>query len=79
MTEQNNAGDLVGRMRLAALKSTVERAGLDAAEPEIAALLQALATDKGTEVLLAIKQARLAPDAAVVDFNDLTPTVTVGP
>ena len=79
MTEQNNAGDLAGRMRLAALKSVVTTAGLDVAEPEIAALLQALATDKGTEVLLAIKQARIAPEEAVVDFGDLTPVVQVRP
>ena len=79
MTEQNNAGDLVGRMRLAALKSTVERAGLDVADPEIAALLRALSTDKGTMLLLAIKQSRIAPEEAVVDFGDLTPTVKVQP
>ena len=54
-----------------------DRAGLDVADPEIAALLRALSTDKGTMLLLAIKQSRPAPGEAVVDFNDLTPTIKV--
>ena len=51
---QNSAGDLPATLRRKALVSIAQRAGLDTDAPAVVAVIDALSTDEGTKILLAI-------------------------